>query len=588
MKQTYSVLTALLLASGICQTFVSAATPPNIIFIMTDDQGYGDLGCHGNPLIVTPHIDAFYQDAVRLTDYHVSPSCSPTRGALMCGQVTDKAGPWHTVLGRSYLRPEKTTIPELLAGSGYRTAMFGKWHLGDNYPYRPQDRGFQHVLYHGGGGVGQTPDYYGNDYFDDTYILNGEPTAFKGYCTDVFFDGAMDFLENHDRDQPFFIYLSTNAPHGPLYVADKYVEMYPETFEGKKVPREFFGMITNIDENFKRLQDKLDELDLTENTILIFTTDNGSANGKLFYNAGMRDGKGSAYDGGHRVPFFLRWPKGKLQGGRDIDTLTAHVDILPTFMDLTNTSLPGDLDLDGKSLKPVLYGEDIPWEDRVLFTDSQKTDIPLKWTKTSVMSGPWRLVSVKGVEKELYHVTKDPGQKNDIAKEYPEVVERLGLAYDEMWTEIEPTLAEPTYITVGTPHENPAVLTASDWRGGKSPNDVLWNQPSIRIGKDLNGYWMADFAESGNYRLSLRRWAPETRWPIHFKELEKDDNDFDEATLTLDEQSWRKPITSSTQQQVDFLVDVEAGVRRIQTAFLSGGEEIQGAYYLVIEKLQAE
>lgn len=568
-KQIFTLLFICILSS------LYADKRPNIVFIITDDQGYGDLGCHGNPIIKTPNIDEFYKDSIRLTDYHVSPTCSPTRGAIMCGQVTDKAGPWHTINGRSYLREEKTTIPDLLSESGYATAMFGKWHLGDNYPYRPQDRGFQHVLYHGAGGIGQTPDYYGNDYFDDTYFLNGTPKKYTGYCTDVFFDNAIEFIENHDKEKPFFVYLSTNAPHGPLFVEKKYEDMYPATYKGQKVPQKFFGMITNIDENFKKMDDKLKELGLRENTILIFTTDNGSAGGKNFYSSGMKGGKGSNYEGGHRVPFLMRWPAGNLDGGKDIDEMTAHVDLLPTFMDLTKTNLPKNLDLDGESIKPLLYNKSVSWLDRVLFTDSQRVYTPIKWKSTAVMSQKWRLLN----ENELYNIEKDPGQEKNVAAQFPETVQRLSKAYDAMWNKMEPGFAVPTYITVGTKYENPAVLTSHDWRGKVSP--VPWNQGHIKKGVNSNGYWLAKFDVPGKYRFSLRRWAVEAKLPIDHLEKDKSLTD---AKLYIDDNSWEGKIKANA-EDVSFELEVEAGLRKLQTAFIEKGKEIRGAYYLVIEKI---
>jgi arylsulfatase B len=183
---------------------------PNVVIVITDDQGYGDLACLGNPIIETPAMDALHAESVRLTDYHVSPTCAPTRGALMSGHYTNRAGPWHTIMGRSFLRPESTTLGEVFRDNGYRTGMFGKWHLGDNYPYRPIDRGFEEVVSHGGGGVGQTPDYWDNAYFDDTYMKNGKPEKFEGYCTDIFFAEAERFISKcSEKGEPFLAYERT-------------------------------------------------------------------------------------------------------------------------------------------------------------------------------------------------------------------------------------------------------------------------------------------------------------------------------------------------------------------------------------------
>ena len=294
-----------------------------------------------------------YGQSVRLTDFHVGPTCAPTRAALMTGRYCNRTGVWHTVMGRSLLRRDEVTMADVFAAGGYRTGIFGKWHLGDNYPFRPQDRGFQEVLVHGGGGVGQTPDYWGNDYFDDTYWHNGKPEKQAGYCTDVWFDGALRFIEAN-RDRPFFAYIATNAPHSPFNVA----EQYSGPYMGKSVPNaNFYGMIANIDENMGRLLGKLKALGLEENTILIFMTDNGTAAGFQAgkgFNAGMRGTKGSEYDGGHRVPCFLRWPAGGLGGGKDVSRLTAHIDLLPTLIELCGLPQPAGVKFDGASLAPLL------------------------------------------------------------------------------------------------------------------------------------------------------------------------------------------------------------------------------------------
>jgi arylsulfatase A-like enzyme len=201
--------------------FLVYGQKPNVILILTDDQGYGDLACHGNSFIKTPNLDKLHAGSVRFTDYHVATTCAPTRAGLMTGKNCNKVGAWHTIIGRELLRKEEVTMAEIFKKAGYVTGIFGKWHLGDNYPFRPQDRGFDEVLIHGGGGVTQTPDYWNNDYFDDTYFYNGKPQKYNGYCTDVWFSEATKFISKHKK-QPFFCYLATNAPHSPFNITDKY------------------------------------------------------------------------------------------------------------------------------------------------------------------------------------------------------------------------------------------------------------------------------------------------------------------------------------------------------------------------------
>ena len=221
-------------------------TPPNVILVITDDQGYGDIGFTGNPVIQTPAIDRLRTQGTLLNNFHVDPTCAPTRAALMTGRYSDRVGVWHTIMGRNMLRTREVTMADVFAESGYVTGLFGKWHLGDDYPYRPEDRGFRHSVHHKAGGVGQAPDYWGNDYFDDTYFVNGKPRQFTGFCTDVWFDEGMKFIRQN-RKQPFFAYISTNAPHGPFYCPLDYTEPY-ENNPGVSTP-EFYGMVTNLDDN---------------------------------------------------------------------------------------------------------------------------------------------------------------------------------------------------------------------------------------------------------------------------------------------------------------------------------------------------
>lgn len=494
------------------QTFnvLGQHSKPNVILIITDDQGYGDLACHGNPIIKTPNIDALYAESTRLTNFHVSPTCAPTRAALMTGHYTNRTGVWHTIGGRSLLRKDEITIADVFGKNDYATAIFGKWHLGDNYPYRPQDRGFQEVLIHGAGGVGQTPDYFDNDYYDDTYIHNGEFKKYEGYCTDVWFNEALKYIESQ-KDNPFFCYISTNAPHGPFYVDDSYSKPY----EGiANVPsKEFYGMITNVDDNVGILTKKLDDLGIADNTILIFMTDNGSTFGEhkskeiTPFNAGMRGKKNSEYDGGHRVPFFIRWPNGNIEAGKDISNITAHIDVLPTLMDLCAINNNKNIVFDGKSLMPLLENKNTSWSERILITDSQRVEDPIKWRKSAVMSDKYRLVN----GKELYHIIEDPSQKKDISSQNPEVVNKYRQAYENWWTDVSEKFDEYAAISVGTKHENPVQLTSHDWH---SESQVPWNHKQIRTGIQENGYWVLDVEQDGEYEITLSRWPLYLKYPI--------------------------------------------------------------------------
>ena len=579
---------------------------PNVVLVVTDDQGYGDLGCTGHPWLKTPRIDAFHDDAIRLTDFHVSPLCTPTRGALMTGRRPVRNGAWATCWGRSILRKSETTMADVFGAAGYRTSMFGKWHLGDNYPYRPQDRGFQHVVAHKGGGVGQTPDFWGNNYFDDTYFHNGAPVEHAGYCTDVWFDEAIRFIEGCAAgrsagpiDAPFFVYLATNAPHSPYLVSEEYALPYRENPD---VPEpEFCGMIANIDENFGRLRRRLAELGLEEDTVLVFMTDNGSSGGSELddnqyavrgYNAGMRGKKGSYYDGGHRVPFFLRWPGGGLDGGRDVDEMSLHIDVLPTFIDLCDLDAP-DVNFDGQNIAPLLHGgpASLPG-DRVHFLQyRQDTVPPEKWTN-AVMTRRWRLV--RG--KELYDIKADPGQRKDLAADLPDVVERLRVAHDAWWDEISAGLEAYCPITLGDPAENPARLCAMDVLG-----DVAWHQTHIAQARKSTGTWAVEIARPGRYRFSLRRWPAErdlaidgTIPPEEARTLIYAPEDARSeairpalARLSLFDEERSESLKSGDKTAEFILAICSTGPTLLHASFIDEEGETQGAYYVDVERLDA-
>ena len=500
-----------ILISGILSTLSLLGQRPNVVIVITDDQGYGDLGCTGNPIIKTPAIDQLANESVWLTDYHVAPTCSPTRAALMSGHWTNRTGAWHTIMGRSMLREDEGTLGDFFKGAGYQTGMFGKWHLGDNFPYRPEDRGFNEVYRHGGGGVGQTPDVWDNSYFDGGYFHNGEIVPAKGFCTDVFFEQANRFITKcAKRRLPFLAYVSTNAPHGPFHCPQKYMDLY----EGQSPTiQAFYGMITNIDENVGKTRKLLKDLGVYEDTIFIFTTDNGTARGRTVFNAGMRGQKGSEYDGGHRVPLFLHWPRADMAEERKIDVLCHAVDLAPTLLDLIGAQKPKGYQFDGISIKPVLGGKKpATWPNRMLVTDSQRVRDPIKWKQSSVMSQGWRLVN----GKELYHIDSDPGQENNLAGKHPERVTEMRAFYDEWWAELEPTFARTTELYVGHPNHPIVSLTSHDWIQEAYPP---WNQGQNRNKlpvhprkKDLkhDGHWAIKVVQAGTYEVEVRRWPVES------------------------------------------------------------------------------
>lgn len=490
---------------------------PNVIIIITDDQGYGDLGAHGNTLVKTPALDQFHNESVRLTDFHVGPTCAPSRSGLMTGRYANRVGVWHTIGGVSILRQDEVTMADVFLENGYQTAMFGKWHLGDTYPSRPQDKGFQYNITHGGGGVGQTPDYWDNDYFDDTYFKNGVPTKYEGYCTDVWFDQAIEYIEEN-KNEPFFAYISTNAPHLPFNVPLEYYNKYKD-LDIPEFQKIFYGMITNVDDNFAKLQEKLQELKIADNTIVIFMTDNGTASGykrvkgNLYgHNSGMRGTKNSEYEGGHRVPFFISYPDKNIKGGKDITDLTAHLDILPTLATLCDLELPKrQKELDGLDISSLLLGTQETIDRDYLITDSQRVQSPVKWRKSAVMSDKLRLVN----GTELYDISKDPGQENDLAVLFPDKVKRMRGYYNQWWSSVSTEFNQFPIIILGSDQQNPIDLTCHDTHVHDSK--IPWNQNFIREAKKnpMGGSFTVAFDQSGTYSIELSRWPLESNLAIN-------------------------------------------------------------------------
>jgi len=562
---------------------VISAQQPNIILVMTDDQSYADLACHGNPHVKTPNIDTLHSQSVRLTNFHVSPTCSPTRAALMTGRYNNRTGVWHTIMGRSLLRADETTMADIFAAGGYRTGIFGKWHLGDNYPFRPQDNGFQDVLVHKGGGIGQGIDYWGNDYFDDTYYRNGVREKFEGYCTDIWFDEAMKFIETN-KDRPFFCYIPTNAAHGPFNVPDKYSDPY-EAKGLESIRSRFYGMITNIDDNMGKLTQRLEDLNLWDNTILIFMTDNGGdkAGDSDKYNANMRSYKGSMFDGGHRVPFFINWPDGGLEGGRDIGNLTAHIDLLPTLIELCGLEKPSDVHFDGTSLTPLLTGDAADWPERTLVVDSQRVDHPIKWRRSATMTDRWRLIN----GENLYDIHADPGQRNDIAGQHPEVVQTLRADYEKWWDDVSERFADYPAIIVGAPEQNPTLLMSHDVHG-----KVIWNHNQVSEGEQGEGFWAIDVAQNGAYEFAVRRWPREVDRPItgplsaHQTEPDHGRLRATQVRLKVAGFDQTQPIPEGASEVV-FKVNLQAGETRCQAWLVNGlGDgQVHGAYYVYAERV---
>ncbi|VGO18920.1 arylsulfatase [Pontiella sulfatireligans] len=423
---------------------------PNIVLVMTDDQG-SLLSCMGHPMLQTPNIDRFSKQSLRLTEFHVSPTCAPTRAAIMSGRHEFKNGVTHTVQERERMALTTVTIAQTLQRAGYATGIFGKWHLGDPDPYLPGNRGFSEALTHGAGGIGQLypgscADFPPNvklRYNDPVLLHNDTIVKSKGYCTDIFFASALGWMKQQlDAEKPFFTYLVPNTPHSPLISPEANLKRLKDRgLDLDKNVEGRFGMIENIDDNFGLMMKKLEEWGALENTLVIFTTDNGSQvrDGKARspWNNGFKTGKGSPGEGGTHVPCFWYW-KGILREG-DVNALVAHIDLYKTFCDLAGATLADDVqELDGRTLLPLLENTDAKWDDRMLFVHSGrwgKGVAPQRDSRCAVRTQRWRLVGGK-----LYDIANDPKEDTDVSKQHPEVVERLNAARLKWWDETLPLM----------------------------------------------------------------------------------------------------------------------------------------------------
>jgi arylsulfatase A-like enzyme len=574
-KKIILVLVILYASTALSQnkTAHTQTKKPNVILILTDDQGDGDMECHGSPYLKTPAFNELYKESVHFTDFHTDPMCSPTRAALMTGCYSSRAGVWHTIGGRSLLKEGMPTIADLFKENGYETAVFGKWHLGENYPFRPQDRGFKESVIFGGGAIGNNPDYWGNDYFDDTYKHNGIYQKYPGYCNTVWFSQAINYIKQN-KDKPFFCYLSTNVPHAPLRVDEKYVQPYKGIVTDRLA--HYYGMISKLDEDLGNFMKQLKEIGVDDNTILIFMADNGPCPWyggividfntgfvKEGYSEGMRGGKIWGYENAHREPLFIRWPKGNIGGGKDISTLAAQIDIMPTLINLCLLKTPDSLYYDGRSLAPLLNGKITDWkDDRTLIVHNQRVDFPIKDKEYQVMTKKWRLVKRK--TNELYDIKKDPGERTDIAAEHPDIVKKLYQRYEAWWKDVSVDFDKYSYMYIGTPYEDPVVLYAHDSHSRK--------------GKSI---WALKVARDGRYVVRLNRWPDESGKKI--VENAKGDQILPviSAHLKIGNIDSTKPV-SNDMRSVEFIVDLKAGVTCFETSLnLNNGKTVTTGYLYV-------
>ncbi len=494
---------------------------PNVVIIITDDQGYGDLGVTGNPHVKTPVIDKFANENIRFNKFYVSPVCAPTRSSLMTGRYSLRTGVRDTYNGGATMASNEVTIAEMLKQANYKSGIFGKWHLGDNYPSRPNDQGFDESLIHLAGGMGQVGDFttyfkFDKSYFDPVLWHNGETEAYEGYCSDIFADEAVQFIENN-KDNPFFCYLSFNAPHTPLQVPNKYYEMYKDIdptsgFEkddrpfpnmsekDKEAARKVYAMVTNIDDNVGKLLSKLDELKIADNTLVVFMTDNGPQQRR--YVAGMRGTKGTVYRGGVRVPFFMKMPNSVNQN-KSIETTAAHIDILPTLADICNVDLPEAKKIDGKSLVPLIQDKKVDWADRSLFFYWTRR-YPELYYSMAVQKGKHKLVGYTDYNAEIadfefFDIDKDGFEQNNIVENNNAVANDLKAELDRYYAELinSENLKNPQPIIVGNKNENPIILNRNDAGGSRG----IWAQ------EEIYGKWDVSIAE-GVYNVKFKFVKP--------------------------------------------------------------------------------
>ncbi len=522
-------LTTTVLKTGLIATGISWATipglfsqnRPNVILIITDDQGFGDFGFNGNPHVKTPVLDKLARQSIRFNNFYVCPVSAPTRASLMTGRYHLRTGVRDTYNGGAMMAPSETTIAEILKEAGYTTGIFGKWHLGDNYPMRPCDQGFDESVIHLSGGMGQPGDITtwpkgDSSYFNPVLWHNGKKEQYKGYCSDIFANEAIRFIEQNKK-VPFFCYIAFNAPHTPLQVQEKYYDIYKKidpssgfindgrpfpamTERDKENARRVYAMVTNIDDNVRRLLTKLEELGIERNTVIIFMTDNGPQQRR--FNAGMRGQKGSVYNGGVRVPLWIKYPSAG-ESGLEIEAPASVIDLLPTIADICNVPLHTERKTDGISLLPYMLGENKNAPERSLFFYWTRHS-PELYTNIALLKGHYKIVGNTGYDAnasgfELYDLKNDPYEQKNIAGIHPEIVSKMKKELDSIFKELaaSPNLQERPRIEIGTADENPVILNRNDADGQWG----IWEQ------EEIFGFWRVKINE-GRYNLKFKFIKP--------------------------------------------------------------------------------
>lgn len=503
---------------------VEITDQPNVILIMSDDQGWGDFGTHGNTIIETPNLNQLAKNSVSWENFYVSPVCSPTRASLMTGRYNQRTKSLDTYLARSMMATDEVTIAEALQGAGYATGIFGKWHLGDNYPMRASDQGFEYSFIHKGGGLGQPSDPIENEkrYTNPILFRNNSEVTTKGFCTDLYFDEAIKFISDSVISQrPFFAYIATNAPHGPFGdVPEKLLNYYKTKDIASILPEELkadpklidrvqrvAAMITNLDQNVGKLVDMLNTNKLLDNTLIIYLNDNGPNTQR--FTGKFRGIKTNIHEGGVRSPLWMHWPE-KFKTSKVITAnIAAHIDIMPTIMDACDLGVPEAFAFDGRSLLDTSIDPTQELSPRPVIIQAHRGASLIRYHNFMIRDQQWKLSNDSGfsntrlTEKkpfELYNLIADPGETNNLAAEHPDEVKRLTALYDAWYDDVTLTRIRDKGIPdiiVNKENENPLVLT---WQERISQN---W-------GPEFDGFWKLFFSAQTRADIIVYA-APESR-----------------------------------------------------------------------------